>query len=154
MGSRLANTFSYITWGMWDVGSDHQKQRSWLCALSNTPPLPRSGSRGAGSVTQTPAAPSRINGGELSTEQVPGDTPNPDMALVRWRIICIVRNMERFSEGLRSPLLFWECILVPAELINYKPNILLATTLQTIHISLATSTQLCCQMGYLYGCMG
>ena len=58
--------------------------------------------------------------------------------------------MERFSEGLRSPLLFWECILVPAELINYKPNILLATTLQTLHISLATSTQLCCQIGYLY----
>ena len=37
--------------------------------------------------------------------------------------------MERFSEGLRSPLLFWECILVPAELINYKPNILLANWL-------------------------
>ena len=62
--------------------------------------------------------------------------------------------MERFSKGLRSPLLFWECILVPAELINYKPNILLATTL---HISLATSTastQLCCEVVYLYGCMG
>ena len=90
-----------------------------------------------GSVTQTPAATfsDKWCGGELSTEQVPGDTPYPDMALVRWRIICIVRNMERFSEGLRSPLLFWECILVPAELINYKPNILLATTL---HISLAS----------------
>ena len=64
------------------------------------------------------------------------------------------QNMERFSEGLRSPLLFWECILLPAELINYKPNILLATTLQTLHISLATSTastQLCCEVGYLYG---
>ena len=77
------------------------------------------------------------------------------MALVRWRIICIVRNMERFSEGLRSPLLFWECLLVPAELINYKPNILLATTL---HISLAScyihhSTHVITDsgVGYLYG---
>ena len=84
-----------------------------------------------GRVTQTPAAPSRINGGELSRFQGTGDTANPDciyMALVRWRLICIVRNMERFSEGLRSPLLFWECILVPGELINYKLNILLANT--------------------------